>query len=146
MKFFLQTEQAKADAVLLAWTSCQCHRGGDTEGTQPQVLVCSQLELGPAIPCFYPLWPNRFGLFLNSCWSEPHKHSSGVVTKYSLWFLPGAGAAALPTSGQPLLHAQHRNLLVTPSSASWENSWAALAVWAARAGNAALCGTGEMWE
>lgn len=70
-----------------------------------------QLELGPAIPCFYPLWPNRFGLFLNSCWSEPHKHSPGVVTKHWLCLLPGAGAAALSTSGRSLLHAQHRNLL-----------------------------------
>lgn len=48
IKFFLQTEQAKADAVLLACaTEVRTQRGHN-----PQVLVCSQLELGPTFTAF----------------------------------------------------------------------------------------------
>lgn len=145
MKFFLQTEQAKANAVLLACASCHCHRGGDTEGTQPPGAAVQPAGAWPYIHCFSPLWPNRLVLFLTSWWSERHKHSLGAVTKSC----PGWGSCLrpgqlqFPRQGCPCSVPQDRKLL---GYTVLRLPGASLTLWAARAGNAACCATGETWK
>lgn len=113
IKFFLQTEQAKANAVLLACTSCHCHRGEDPEGTQPPGAGVQPSEAWPYIHCFYPLRPNRLLLFFKSWWSEHHKHGFGVVTKYCprCGSCLGSGQLQFPHQGCPGFVPQHRKLL-----------------------------------
>lgn len=96
--------------------------------------MCSQLELGP---CFYPLWPNRSLLFLQSWWSEHHKHSLGAVTKScpACASCLGLGQLQFPHQGCLCSIPQHRKLWVT----------AALCLWGAFLGSFGCLGS-QGWE